>query len=251
MKKTNLLLGKTLVAMTAVSILSACSNGFQTPAGTLGDSNNSSSTIGGGSSGSITNPASPISKVDMNGFVNGGDADGSMAVSLDSTKQNLILSIPLTLATFSADIQLSLPQYPDILIYTYTDSNFMNHLAVKIPLRYVLKGVAFGNPQKLPNGENLPFFADGEAPSTSFVIDAIKNVKMNLYLSAGGIGIFVSNPNVPSYIGFTWPIKNTAQTKIIGAFSLVRKTTTGDGGFYVATRIPDDIAKVLNDYLGL
>lgn len=237
--------------MTAISLLSACGGSFETPTAALTSGNNGSSSVGGGNAGVITDPTSPISKVEMKGLVTGGDADGALAIDIDKVNKTLILSVPLTLATFSADISLNLPQYPDIKFYTYTDSNFMNHFAVSIPLKYVLRGVNFGNPQKLPNGENLPYFADGEAPSTAFVIDSIKNVKMNLYISSSGIGVFVSNPQVPSYLGFTWPIKNQTQTKIIGAFSLVRKTTTGDGGFYVATRIPDDIAKVLNDYIGL
>lgn len=250
MKKTNLLLGKALVAMTAVSVLSACSNGFQSGSSPVSGSNNSAS-AGGGSSGSISNPDSPISKADMSGYVDGGDASGAMAVKLDSTKENLIVSVPLTVATFSATVNLTIPQYPDIQIYTSTDANFNSYLYAKVPLKYILKGVAFGSNSKLPNGQPLPFFADGEAPSTGFVIDAITNVKLNLYVSAGCIGVFVSNSNIPSYLGFTYPIKNAAKTKIIGAFSLVPKTVKGDGGFYVAAKIPDEIAKVLNDYLGL
>lgn len=248
MKSTSSNLAKAVAAMTAVSLLSACSGSFETPTNIAGSGSNGSSSVGG-----IVDPAAAFNKIDMTGLVASpaqASTNGSLAVTIDKVNQTLLLSIPMTLPILTASVNINLPQYPDIQIFTGTDSNGVNHLTASIPLKYIVKGVAFGNPQKLPNGQALPYFVDGEAPSTAFVIDAIKNVKVNLYMSSSSIGLFVSNPQIPTYLGFTYPIKNADQTKIIGSFSLVQKTTLGDGGFYVATRIPDEIAKIIDDYIG-
>jgi hypothetical protein len=248
MKSTNAHLVKAVAAMTAISFLSACSGSFETPTNIAGSGSNGSSSVGG-----LTDQAAAFNKIDMTGLVaspNQASTNGSLAVTIDKVNQTLLLSIPMTLPILSATVNINLPQYPDIQIYTSVDNNFTTHLTASIPLKYIVKGVTFGNPAKLPNGQALPYFADGEAPSTAFVIDAVKNVKLNLYMSSSGIGLFVSNPQIPTYFGFTYPIKNVDQTKIIGAFSLVQKTSMGDGGFYVATRIPDEIAKIIDDYIG-
>jgi hypothetical protein len=249
MIKTKRHLAQSLAAMLAVSVLSACGSSLQTAA--TGSDSNGSAAVPGNGAQDISNPESPISKLEYSGSVSGGTADGAMAFQLDKANKVLVVSVPLALAGLSLNLNMSHPQYPDILIYSYVDNDFMTHLAVRIPLKYILRGVNFGNSQKLPNGLPLPYIVDGELPSTSFVIDSIKNAKLNLYIGSSSVAVYVSHPIVPAYLGFTVPVKNQAKTKIVGAFSLVPKTGLADGGFYVATRIPDEIAKTLNDYIGL
>lgn len=241
----------TFAAMLAVSVLSACGSSLSTNSGATGSSNSPSTSGGGNGAQDISNPNSPIAKVEFKGAVSGGAADGALAFDLDKENKALTLSIPLPLAGLSLNLNMSHPQYPDILIYTWVDNNYISHLAIRVPLKYILRGVNFGNPQKLPNGLPLPYVLDGELPSTSFVIDAIKNAKLNLYIGSSSIAAYVSHPIVPPYVGFNFPIKNQTQTKIVGAFAMIPKSGTIDGGFYVATRIPDEIAKTLNDYIGL
>lgn len=250
MKTTTTL--KLTAAIVALYALSACSPGFSTsPSSSTSSGNNGQSTDGGGgnngsSGGSTTNP---LDSVDMKGFANGGDSDGALVVDLDKTNMALTISVPITLTGLNLSFNASVPNYPDIQIYNYVDSTGMSRMAVRVPLKYILKGVNFGNPSLLPNGQVLPFVG-GELPSTNVVINAGDKSKVYLYIGSGAFAVYVSHPSVPSYLSVYVPIRNKAGTQQIGVVGVAAKTSLGDGGFVISAKIPAAYAKILDDYLG-
>ncbi len=241
MKNTNYLVKTILVLLTAGS-MAACSKGFQADSSSSGaDGTNNGQTIGGGST--------PLESVDFDGYADGGDAENSMVISLDKQNMSMTLSVPITIAGLALDVSASIPQYPDILVYTYVDSSSMKRLAVKIPLKYILRGVSFGNPQSFPNGLPIPFIG-GELPSTSLVINTNSQSKLYLYIGSGAVALYVSHPSIPNYITAYYNIRNKSRTKVIGAVGISAKTALADGGFVVSTKIPAELAKILDNYLG-
>lgn len=239
MKNSNYLVKTLLVILTAGS-MAACSKGFQTDSSSSGGSTNNGQSVGG---------STPLESVDFDGYADGGDAENSMVMSLDKQNMSMTLSVPITITGLDLDVSASIPQYPDILVYSYADASGMKRLAVKIPLKYILRGVSFGNPQTLPNGLPIPFIG-GELPSTSLVINTKSQSKLYLYIGSGAVALYVSHPSIPSYITAYYNIRNKSRTKVIGAVGISAKTALSDGGFVVSTKIPAELAKVLDDYLG-
>ncbi len=233
-----IMLGSLLMTLT----LTACSNGMDAASTATDGSNN-----GQGNGGQNT---TALDSVDLNGYSSGGDSEGRLVMQLDKVNKALIISVPIAQIGLDINVNASLSQFPDIQVYSYTDTSKMNHLAVRVPLKYLLRGINLGNPQILPNGEAIPF-QGGEMPSISLVINAVSSAKAYLYLGSGAVVVYVSHPKVPATgISLLVPVKNQAGTKVLGQVGVMTKTAKGDGGFLVSTKIPAEAAKILDDYIG-
>ncbi|MEK7356360.1 MAG: hypothetical protein AAB250_07915, partial [Bdellovibrionota bacterium] len=89
---------------------------------------------------------------------------------------------------------------------------------------------------------------DGELPSTAVQLTRT-NTKATIYLAPSMVGVFVNSSFNP-YIDLTLPIRNEARTKTWGYFSTIsEKNGAGSGGFFIAIKLPDDIARILEDIL--
>lgn len=240
---------KVIAALSTLSLLAACTNGgFQSLSTTAGGSNSGQSTDSG--STTPTTPAQPSAydKLDMDGYVAGGSYDSNFAVSIDKPNNALIVNLPIPAGPFS-NLYVDIPNLKGAKIKTYYDSSNRAQVAVSIPLQYVLHGVTTLPSSKLPNGNPLPAMPSGEAPSLAFGLNQNSENKVYLYIGVNAVGLYIENSYIPQYIGMTFPIKNKAQTKILGYLTIVPKSGNFNGGLFTSFPLPNDVAKIIDDHL--
>ena len=237
------------IAMTLISTLiiagslGCAKSGFQS---------SSSSATDPGSQDGLSAPltSQPISdKIDVSSFISGGSYDKLQTVALDRVKKDLLLRMPLGTNIFITTGSGSVStRYPDITFETEMSADGTAYITLRIPLKYVLRGVTGINPQRLPNGDPLPMIPSGELPSLGFTINNQNKVKLYVYLGVDIVGLYVESPFNP-YIGITVPIKNQAGTKYVGYFSTVPAKSTFQGGFFLSFQLPPDLATLLDKYI--
>ncbi|HWU43728.1 MAG TPA: hypothetical protein VN132_09830 [Bdellovibrio sp.] len=233
-----------IATLASILLLSACSGGGFTSLSSAGK--NSDQSTGGGSSGGTT--PSAYDKLDMEGYVSGGSYDNNFAVSLDKTNNALVVNLPIPAGPFS-NLYVDIPNLKGAKIKTYYNSNNLPQVAISVPLQYVLHGVTTLPSSKLPNGNPLPAMPSGEAPSLAFGLNQNSENKVYLYIGVNAVGLYIESSYIPQYIGMTFPIKNKAQTQILGYLTIVPKSGTYNGGIFTAVPLPNDVAKIIDDHL--
>jgi hypothetical protein len=235
-------------ALTSLLVLAACSGkgGFDSGTSSNSAANNGSSAGEGAGTvppGGMAPDA--FQSLQYKGLISGGNDNGTLAVDIDKTNGALLLIMPLQMNSYIDSAEVQIPDLPGVKLITYKDQKGSSFIAVSVPLRYVLKGASFLNPARLPNGDPLPQIAGGELPSLGITIPGKNNVKFNLYLGLDTVCIYVSSPFDP-YIGLTFPIKNGLTT--IGFLSSVPAKANYDGGFFLSTQMPDEVARIIDDH---
>lgn len=211
-------------------------------------------------SGDNSNPASPgvgldpIAQLDLKGRVESGDSNNNaLTFDFDKTRGEFIIMIPLPSGVlFSPSGSFS--SYPDISFSPLIDPSGRMKFAVRVPIKYVIKGASFLPAGRLPNGDTLPAMPAGygELPSLGLTFPQQNNTQITLYIGVNAVGLFVSLPdNAALPFGFTLPIKNSTKTKTFGYLSYVPKKGTYAPGLFVSTLIPPSMARILEDYFHL
>lgn len=246
-----------LTGLVLAALLSGCSknSGYEaasngTPAPSTGDNNNGQNNGGGNN-----NPGNTLDSVDMKGYVAGGDNEGLKSIDFDKVRGELILTVPVGLDFTVPLLTGSIQKYPDILFQTTKGNDGKTYFVIRVPVKYVLRGVNNTSPSRLPNGDPLPGVPAGEAPSVGFSLSAGDNRKVYIYMGVEVVAVYFETtflscqpswPICPSTIAL--PIYNQNRTKQLGTFAAVVGKNGGNGGFYVATQIPPEMAKILDEY---
>ena len=103
--------------------------------------------------------------------------------------------------------------------------------------------------QKLPSGDDLPYVPAGELPGFAVQFPQMPDYRIHLYIGVNVAAVFAELPNVGLPIGFLFPVKNLAKTKVIGAIGYVMPKATFAGGMYLATQLPADLARLIDDLI--
>lgn len=246
----------TLIILFLSSILlSSCS-----PQSFQSDSISSSSNSNGSNTSQGTNPpVTPVpdslAQVDLKGSVESSQSTFNNVLTFDFDKKNgeFIIMIPMPNGVlFSPSGVFS--KYPDIKFSPLLDNEGRLKFSVRIPIKYIIKGVAFSEPTHLPNGDSLPMMPQGygELPSLSINFPLQNNTQVHLYIGVNAIGLFITlPPNVNLPIGFTLPIKNKNKSKTFGYLTYVPSKVNYAPGLFISTIIPPEISKILEDYFKL
>lgn len=192
-------------------------------------------------------PGDPWEKVDLDGTVSAGIFGKHKVIDVDKIRNLLLISIPLPINPFGGMVSLPLPQAPDIEVGV-EQSGSSYALVMKVPLKYIVKGVQFADAGKLPNGNPLPGVPGGELPRLGLKIFKNAN-EAYLYLGKGAVAVFVPTPKFNPYVNLTFPIKNKSQRKIIGYFASVAQQNPYAGGFFLSVVLPDDIQRAIDDII--
>lgn len=242
-------------------IATACSNngGFQTmPSATPGGDNGQFETP----PPSVPAP-NPIDTVDMKGYVNSANSlfsqyDKVQTLDLDKEAGELIVSMPLGLDSSIVVGGGTVPQLPGVTFYTNIGSDGKTYLVVRVPVRYFLRGVTTIPANRLPNGDPLPKMPAGEYPSVAFDLNTIgpDGKKVYLFVGVDAIGVFIESTlpscadlHLPFCVNvFSFDIKNTDKTKVVGSFSIVMPKAPYLGGFFISTVLSPELARILDEY---
>ncbi len=246
----------TLVPLLAVVTLTNCSpNGFSSSSFTPSSNSNNSFDSGGGTSPSTNPAADAVAKLDLQGQVDSNNATfgNALTFDFDKVRGEFIVMIPMPSGVFFTPVG-SFSKYPDITFSPLIDATGKMKFAVRIPVKYIVKGAAFLPPAALPNGDTLPAMPQGygELPSLAISFPQQNNTQVSLYMGVNAIGLYVTLPtNAALPIGFTIPVKSKDKTKTFGYLTYVPAKGAFAPGLFVSSIIPPAVSKVLEDYFKL
>jgi hypothetical protein len=252
--KIQKILTLTLVILSVFS----CSKGLQSQYSTAAAGTN-------GSQGTTTNPSTPttaaIDTVQMKSRIedtnNQTGFHGALTFDFDKTRGEFIVMIPMPSTVMFTPTGSISNQYPDITIGSLFDpTTGKMKVAVRIPVKYIIKGLQFAAPSKLPNGDPLPAMPAGvgELPALGLTFPAQNNTQITLYIGINAIGLFVSLPDkasLPIPFNITFPLKNQDKTRTFGFLTYVAAKATYSSGLFISTGVPPEFARILEDYFHL
>jgi hypothetical protein len=241
--------------------LTACGKGFEnyTAASSVSDNGKTSTPGGGDTGGNPPNPVNDSLPVYKGRPTSGGAVagQGQLLLEIDRANEALILVVPIPveiLPFLGVIVEKSIPELPGAKVFPRGQQ-----LAVSIPLKYIVRGGSFRDPQfnnLLPNGDRLPNFPAGEGANFSLAITG--KYVANIYLGAGAAAVFVETPGWDSFMKCSglscllfqpFPIKNEAKTKILGYVAVVPAKTVYHSGVYVSSVLDDNLARFIDDHL--
>ncbi len=200
------------------------------------------------------NPADPISKLDFKGRVESNDStNNALAFDFDKVRGEFIIMIPMPSGVLFTPSG-SFSSHPDITFSPLIDASGRMKFAVRIPMKYVIKGASFLPSSRLPNGDPLPAMPAGnsELPSLGLTFPQQNNTQITLYIGVNAVGLFVTLPeNAAIPFGFTLPIKNSDHSKTLGYLSYVPPKGTYAPGLFISSIVPPPMARILEDYFHL
>ncbi len=195
-------------------------------------------------------PQQPVDQwkdVDLDGTVSAGVFGTHKVVDIDKVNNLLLISVPLPVNPVDATGSIPIKKFPGTEISVEASDNGYA-MVLKIPLKYIVRGVEMSNVSKLPNGNPLPGIPDGELPRLGLKIYKNNN-EAYLYLGKGAVGIFVPTPKFNPYVSITFPIKNKSQRKIIGYFASVAEQNLYAGGFFLSIVLPDSVQRAIDNII--
>lgn len=212
-----------------------------------------------------TNPTQPlptsphIDSVDMKSRVDDSQNklgfDGALAFDIDKTRGEFVIMLPMPSGVVFTPSG-SFNKYPDITFTPIFDGSGKMKMAVRVPIKYVLKGVEFVPPARLPNGDALPAMpaGQGELPSLALSFPTHNNTKMSLYIGISALGFFMTLPDkaaLPWPINISVPLKNKDKTRTFGYLTYVNAKNGHQPGFFISTIVPPEFARILEDHFGI
>lgn len=241
-----------MVALAATSLLGACGNneGFQALSSTAnpppGSTNDNSDQ---GTAPTTPQAPSAYDKLEISAYIGGTSYENEQVIALDKENNALLLYLPLPPGPFSS-VYIDVPDVKGVQIATSLNSQQNARLAVKIPLKLIVKDkVTLPPSNSLPGGRSLPMMPSGEFPSLALGLNQNSDKKVFLYFGVNAVGLFLESSYFPEYLGITAPIKNKAGTRTLGYFTIVPKAGVNNGGLFLSFLLPKDIAKIIDDHL--
>jgi hypothetical protein len=258
----NLILTTILASLLIATFASGCSpKAFQAQNQSSSAPDNTSN--GTGDSGSTetptTTPVTNIDAIDLKGKVQDGSGilgmNGALAFDFDKVNGVFIIMVPMPSGLIFTPSG-SFTKYPDIKFGPVFDATGKMKMAIRVPIKYVLKGVSTVNPAKLPSGEDLPSMPAGknELPSLALQFPQNNNMQLHLYIGINALAVYMTLPSqasLPLPFNMTLPLKNKDKTLTTGYLTYVTAKGSYAPGLFVSTIIPASIARILEDYFHL
>ncbi len=256
MKKNQII--KIIVSCFLIFNILSCSKGFQSQSANL---SSLSGELSNGAQGAApdANPAEqPIDQVQMKSMVDDSSQktglNGALAFDFDKTRGEFIIMVPLPMNVIFTPSG-AFPNYPDITYGPLFDASGKMKIAVRVPVKYLIKGLQFVAPSKLPNGDPLPAMPAGvgELPALGLSFPT-SDTQITLYIGINAIGLFATLPDkasLPIPFNITLPLKNQDKSRTFGYLTYVAAKTTFPSGLFIATGVPAQFARILEDYFHL
>lgn len=248
-----------IVASLSLALGVSCSKGFSPMDLESSTSVDGQSDDQGAGSGGAVRPPNDRSWDDIrnktDGAVDGWKYDGQFVIQVDAENQALVLILPLPSIFLMPVTEMPLPELPGAILFPATQPDGTSAMAVRIPLKYIIKGSSLAPYNRLPNGDALPFMPAGENRGFAIAFPQNAKYRMHLYITANAAAVFVETPDfklpdqwaiLPS-LGF--PVRNQDRTQVVGYFAVVANRGMHSSGVYVASRIPTSVAIMIDEIL--
>lgn len=197
---------------------------------------------------------SGVSQV-LAGKVDSGNYEGKLTVYVDQPGQALILRLPTSTALLLPLFgEFPIASLPGATLTHNLDAAGDRQLLLKMPFKYIVRDGNLAVYNRLPNGNPLPYMPEAEG-AHGFAIDLPqqKNYKLHLYFTASAVGAFIEIPEIPEmpyapyYLGA--PIKNESKTQVLGFLAIYGRKGTNSAGVFVASKVPDSVAILIDEMI--
>lgn len=209
-----------------------------------------------GQGGDLPGPGGTWGDVEkvMTSSVEGSEFDGKMTIRIDQPGQALIFQIPVsTPLSLPAFNDTPIPNLPGATISHLYSLEAGRAFHVRIPFQYIVRGGQLSPYDRLPNGYALPFMPAVEIQGFAISLPQNANYRLHLYFAPNAAAAYIELPEVPeipyfpTYMGF--PIKNAEKTQYTGWLAYYAKVAGNNAGVYVASRIPDSVALLIDELI--
>lgn len=207
-----------------------------------------------------TTPSNPsIDSVDMKSRVDDSSNkmgfNGALAIDIDKSRGEFVIMLPMPSGVVFTPSG-TFNKYPDISFTPVFDGTGKMKMAVRVPIKYVLKGITTVPATRLPNGDPLPAMPAGqsELPALALTFPSHNDTKINLYIGINAFGLYMTLPDkaaLPLPINITLPIKNADKSKTYGYLTYVNAKNGHQPGLFISGAVPPEFARILEDHFGL
>lgn len=265
-----------VLAVTTLSLM-ACGGGFKdgdsAVSKTVADDSNNNNDIGdtpGGNNGS-GNSNNPDLQKAWTEVADGTEAKtasatgtsglfmptGTFVVRIDKARQGLQFIIPIPASFNIPIVAMPIPSIPGGMIEQVFQPDGSKAMGVLIPLSYMLKDSSFGDYGTLPNGSPVPFLPFGKVHGFALSFPQNPNYRLHLYMAVNGAAVFIETPHwqIPSQVNgipiptIGFPLYNKNKTQQVAFFAVVPNQGVYSSGIYIASRIPDQMAALIDDLI--
>lgn len=208
----------------------------------------------------LPEPTSPsIDSVDMKSRVDDSSNkmgfNNALALDIDKTRGEIVIMLPMPSGVVFTPSGV-FNKYPDISFTPMFDGSGKMKMAVRVPIKYILKGITTVPATSLPNGDPLPAMPAGqnELPSLALSFPSNNNTKISLYIGISAFGLFMTLPDnaaLPLPINITLPIKNADKSRTFGYLTYVNAKNGHQPGLFLSGAVPPEFARILEDHFGL
>lgn len=211
---------------------------------------------GGGSSSPTPTNNNPFSTLDLQGAASGGDYNQFQVVTINPATLTITFAfpIPTPITGTIPQVGVVVPQIPGATINIQPDANNNWSASLTMPLQDLFSGISYGNPAKLPNGEELPGLKAsglGTLPMVEITVPLSSKSSFSFYLYGGNqaLAIFYPTPGLPIPADDIWPVVGKSK-KVMGHIGLIGTvpptgTPTFPGGLYGDYLIPSTLQGML------
>lgn len=208
--------------------------------------------LDGNNEGSSTTPPETVDSwqkiSDFQGLVSGGAYDQSLVIYIDKNTQSILLVLPIPVLIPSVT-GIEIPDLPGARLTSYRNPDGSHSLAVSIPLTYIARGAVFLPNQRLPSGDPLPYVPSGELPGFGIQFPQKPDYRLNVYVGVSVAAVFIELPDFGLPFGWLTRVKNRDGTKEVGAIGYIPEKGTYAGGMYLATHLPPELARLIDEVL--
>jgi hypothetical protein len=257
LSRSSALIASTLLAVSG--LLSSCvGGGFQSGSAELTSTDPGThnptpggSGSGGGGSGSFSDPNLAWNRLEseLSGTVRGGQYDGNLIFVVDRDRQSLVVMIPQIPFLFAPSQSFNLnPTAEGLRMELIPGADGLPRIAIVVPLKLLSREASFTSYNRLPNGDPLPFLPSGERRGFAVAFPSGSDQVIHLYFGVTAFAIFIEVPRlnqVPLFFGV--PILNQKGNRQNGFFSLIPQKSGSHAGIYVATRVPNELAILIDE----
>lgn len=243
MKNTTRISKFTMMFLT-IALTVSCSKGFKSES-TSSSNNTQCSTCGTGTGGD-----DPLQPIDFKGIAQGYN-NGRLVVEIDKVNQALIMKLPIPPIPLLILplVKQELPELKGVELITVKEADGTKVLAVKVPLKYLIKGANFLPTVSLPNGDPLPGFPAGEGAGFGVAFPGKPDYKIHIFIGVNAAAAFVETPKLDIPFEYVEDVMDEPQTHKVGSIGIIGTKDPYAGGFYIAAQLPAELAVFIDNHI--
>lgn len=251
---------RALMLASAFLFVAACNKGIHlNESGMLSD--NTTFDTGTGGSGVDPGNEPPSSgwqlvRAAAEGKSAGSSFDEQLLLQIDTVNQALIFLVPVPFPSLLIPVtEFEVSQLPGVKVFQVTDSATGNtSIAVRVPLKYMVKTTNLQLYGTLPNGDAIPGIPTGETRGFAIAFPETPDLKLNLYVGPNAAAAFIemSALKVPEeWLKFPlqFPVRNASGTSTVGYLGIVPNKGAYNGGVFVSSQLSHALAGALDGML--